>query len=101
MRLFTTLFAVIGLLIVSRPAGAAPNEGWSIGQYRVESSYDSGGDRRLTIQKDGKELYNETVGQFWFVSVARGKQTGTSQEPQVADITGDGIPDLVVEEFPL
>src|ERR1051326_8412663 len=96
-----TLLTLIAFFTLWPVTGVAQPDEWTIGQYKVESSYDRAGDRRFSILKDGKELYSETAGQFWFVNVAHGKQTGTSHDPKVADITGDGVPDLIVEEFPL
>jgi hypothetical protein len=96
-----SLFTTIAFFMLSATAIRAQADDWTIGQYKVESSYDRAGYRQFTISKAGKDLYSETAGQFWFVTVAHGKQTGTSQEPKVADITGDGVPDLIVEEFPL
>lgn len=98
MNTLLTLITVFSLWPLA--TGPQPDD-WTIGQYKVESSYDRAGDRRFTILKDGKELYSERAGQFWFVDVAHGKETGTSHDPKPTDITGDGIPDLVVEEFPL
>src|SRR5689334_5351187 len=96
-----TLLTLIAFFALWAPVSGPQPGDWSIGQYKVESSYDSSGDRRLVISRDGHELYNERAGQFWFLTVSNGKQTGTSHDPVVADITGDGVPDLVVEEFPM
>jgi hypothetical protein len=98
--IMNTLLTLITLLTLWPPVIGAQPEDWSLGQYKVESTYDSAGGRRYSILKDGQQLFTERPGQFWFVTVAKGKQTGTSQEPKTADINADGAPDLIVEQFP-
>ena len=97
----TMLLAIVAFLTLSPVLNAATHENeWTVGRYQLETSYESNGDRRLTILKDGKDVYSKAMGQFWFVSLDRGNQTGTGSEPVTADVNGDGIQDLVIEHFP-
>src|SRR5690349_17585010 len=97
MNILTTLFAFLALSPLA--SASQPEQSWTLGQYKVESSHDSTGDQRLTILKDGQELYSKTVGQYWFVTVS-GKKGSASHEPVASDVTGDGKPDLIIEQFP-
>src|SRR4051812_20974525 len=97
----TMLFAMIAILTLSPAANAAtPEDHWTVGHYQIESSYETNGDRRLTIVKDGRTVYSKSMGQFSFLSLSHGKQTGSQSDPVAEDINGDGIPDLVMEHFP-
>jgi hypothetical protein len=94
------LLTLIGFLALSPLASASqPEQSWTVGQYKIESSHAPTGDQRLAIVKDGQELYSKTVGQYWFVTVS-GKKGNSSHEPVATDVTGDGKPDLIIEHFP-
>jgi hypothetical protein len=99
-NIMRTLITLITVLIIASFTGTARAEDWSVGQYKLAIAYDSTGDTRLSVSKGGEEVFSKNVGQYWFITVARGKQTGTLKEPSTADVTGDGIPDLVIEQSP-
>src|ERR1041385_47941 len=82
-------------------AAGAPADNWAVGSYKVETSYESSGGRRFAIIRNGQTLFSKDVGQFWFVAVERGKPSKAQHEPVLADVTGDGVPDLIVEEYPI
>jgi len=95
------LITLIGFMALSTLAsGSASDESWPVGRYTIETSHESTGDRRLSIMKDGQEVFTKTAGQFWFVAAGPGGIAKVAAEPSVSDVTGDGIPDLVLEQFP-
>src|SRR5579884_4043991 len=97
----TVLLTLLGFLTLSPALNTPPVDNtWTVEGYTIQSSYDRTGDRILTIAKDGKEIYSKAFGQYWFVDVHPGKASTTSPTPVAADVTGDHIPDLVVESFP-
>jgi hypothetical protein len=97
----TILLTLIGFLTLSPAVDRPPaDQTWNVAGFRIESGYENTGDRRLTILKDGQEVYAKTVGQYWFVEVHHGKPSTSVHNPVVADVTGDGVPELVIEEFP-
>jgi hypothetical protein len=78
---------------------ATADQSWTVGKYKVETAYEKNGERRLSIVKGGAEVYSKTAGQFWFISASKGKGK-SSYDPVASDVTGDGVPDLVLETFP-
>jgi hypothetical protein len=99
MKLLTTLilFTLWPSAGVSQPQA---EESRNFGEYRFEIGYEPSGGRNYKILKDGQELHQARPGQLKLLSVSNGKQIDPT-EPTVTDITGDGTPELIVEEFPM
>lgn len=97
----TTLLTLIAFLTLSSAVDRPPaDQTWTVDGYTIESGYEHTGDRRLTILKEGQEVYSKTVGQYWFVEVHHGKPSTSVHNPVVANVTGSGTPELVIEDFP-
>jgi hypothetical protein len=91
------LFAILSLWPAGEPVAG---DTLAFGDYKFEVFYRSAGGRGYKITRNGEQLHISDKGQFNVLSVADGKQV-YPVEPVVADITGDRVPELVVEEFPL
>jgi hypothetical protein len=91
------LILVIGLF----PQESQPNteRSWHFGHYRVQASNDVIGSNGYRIYKDAEQVFAADPAGFDIISVSKGKQLRPN-EPTVTDITGDGIPDLIIEEYP-
>jgi hypothetical protein len=90
-------------LLLLAPSPQTPHRrvdhSWTFGNYRLDAWYEQTGGRSYRILKNGDEVFSETAGEFRIVSVLRGKEIDLP-EPKVADITADGIPELIIETFP-
>jgi hypothetical protein len=95
MKLFTMLLFMFGHVLAY--GGAA--DGKSFGDYQLVTWYPMGPGIGYRILKNGEEVFSTTVAGFRVISVSHGKEVDTSQ-PKATDITGDGVPDLIIEEFP-
>jgi hypothetical protein len=95
-----TLLTLAALLCFSS-YGHTAEDAWSLGPYKVETSYESSGGRRYTITRNGEALFSKFAGQFWFVSVAGRQPSSSLHEPVLKDINGDGVRDLIVEQYPV
>jgi hypothetical protein len=88
------------LLLAVLPAWAAGADGrWTFGDYQVIAWYPNAVTAGYRILQKGDEVFSTTTAGFRIISVARGKEVELPQ-PAVSDITGDGAPDLIVEEYP-
>lgn len=69
---------------------------YSLGIGSVEAGYDS-----FEILKEGRTVYSQTGGRYLPMSVENNKvvEVGSKEAVHVKDITGDGIPDLIISEW--
>jgi hypothetical protein len=76
-----------------------PEETWHFGQYRLERSYRIQGSSGYRIYKKDELVYSADPAGFGIISVSHGKQINPP-EPTVTDITGNVVPELIIEEYP-
>jgi hypothetical protein len=76
-----------------------PDDRWHFGSYVLERSAHTGRGSGYRILKNDSEVHAAGPAGFRIISVANGKEIDMV-EPTASDITGDGIPDLIIEEFP-
>jgi hypothetical protein len=93
------LLQIVIAMALTEPQAAAADEGWSVGHYKIEIRSEQSGERGYRILKDNQQVFAQTPGQVRIISVFRGREID-SEEPKTTDITGDGIPDMIVEGFP-
>src|SRR5689334_21841279 len=89
------------LFLVTVPQDAQPNteRAWHFGHYKVQASNEVIGSNGYRIYKDGEQVFAGDPAGFDIISVSKGKEVQLN-EPTVSDITGDGVPDLIIEEYP-